>query len=193
MKIKSIGTICLRTGWLDVYNTDKRQCLCNGAALYVIPESVPRMTADKWTLLFSPGAGQMKKLMMRDMDAKNLGVSLADYEEGEVIAGRAPLMVEDHGLRMLGLISENGIGYINADLLAPLADEEEYEFYERRDKDGDTYYIARNGMYLLAVIMPLKVRSSFCGNLEQLYELTIKKLIAGQNKTEKGGKEENEE
>ena len=75
-----------------------------------------------------------------------------------------------NGFVVKPLSTRDGISFIQAAYLSPLEDMGDYlRLFERVSSDGQTYIVAKNGMEIAAVIMPMDtIKLGFVEKLEDL-------------------------
>ena len=167
MKIKAIAQICARTKFVTIYNdASGEQWLSDGGAAYPIydlPELDERsvlaifdVPADKWPDWQTLAAPLPTSLNFAD----------DDDSEKQLTMPRIRSINKDGKIRGVALTSK-GLRLYNLDYLKPL--EDDFKLYERETADGEIYLAAKAGVFLKAVIMPLKINyTDFLSDLHQL-------------------------
>lgn len=111
------------------------------------------------------------------------GYDIADCIEGdEIQVKRWPMEITYLGETVEPWVSPEGeLDLVNTGLLAPIMDEinngEYIGFFRRTTNDGQNYYVVKSGMYLRAVLMPMKVRRDFIDRMKQIVRMIPEKNI----------------
>ena len=97
-------------------------------------------------------------------------LDVADYTSGELALNDEWPTVEHNGYVVKPLSTGDSIVFVQTAFLSPLEDMADYlRFYERVDDTGQTYIVAKNGMEIAAVIMPVDtIKLGFVEKLEAL-------------------------
>ena len=182
MKIKQIATILKAEKTIITFQTPSCQWLGNGSAFYPV-YNLPILTQDNIFTIFDIAEDKRDKFYFEEREAPQ-HINLEDGDENEQILDRATLSIFADGRTLEPLKTSQGISFINKRYLKPFADEEAgYELYERLDKLGRSYFVAKSGFILLGVIMPYDlVNDSFIATLENWLELS---RVAWFNKSQK--------
>ena len=97
-------------------------------------------------------------------------LNVEDYARGERTLYDEWPTVEHNGYVVKPLSTGDSIVFVQTAFLSPLEDMADYlRFYERVDDTGQTYIVAKNGMEIAAVIMPVDtIKLGFVEKLEAL-------------------------
>ena len=159
MKIKKIGAICNAGGCY--YLMDQRdaageavyQWLGDGKAVYPLV-GLPVMDVENICAMFDITEKKREKLVMRRVDAPGT-MNLEDAAPFERQLSDPKLCVRYDGMDLLPLETSAGVTFIQEKYLLPLDGLEYMRLYERKNTDGGLYIVAKIGMILQAVIMPM--------------------------------------
>ena len=159
MKLKKVGAICNAGGCYYLINqTDADgeivyQWLGDGRSAYPLV-GLPVMDVENICAMFDITEKKREKLIMRQMDAPDT-MNWEDTDPLERQIGDPKLCVRYDGRDLLPLETTAGITFIQEKYLLPLDGLEYMRLYERRGTDGGLYIVAKIGMILQAVIMPM--------------------------------------
>ena len=173
MKLKKVAAICKRAGVFHLYDEHKesgefRQWLGDGCAVYPL-DGLPVLDEGNLCAMFDITEKQKEKLIIRRMEMPD-GISLEDTEPGEGYLYDEWPTIEYENVAVKPLSTRDGMVFIQNGYLSPLSDMEDYlRLYERKDTAGRTYIVAKNGLEIVAAIMPIeKIEDSFVDKLEEL-------------------------
>jgi len=159
VKLKKVGAICNAGGCYYLINqTDADgenvyQWLGDGRSAYPLV-GLPVMDVENICAMFDITEKKREKLIMRQMDAPDT-MNWEDTDPLERQIGDPKLCVRYDGRDLLPLETTAGITFIQEKYLLPLDGLEYMRLYERRGTDGGLYIVAKIGMILQAVIMPM--------------------------------------
>ena len=159
MKLKKVGAICNADGCY--YLMDKKnavgeivyQWLGDGKSAYPLV-GLPVMDVENICAMFDITEKKREKLVMRQMDAPDT-MNWGDTAPLERQLEVPKLCVRYDGRELLPLETTEGVTFIQEKYLLPLDGLEYMQLYERRGTDGGLYIVAKIGMILQAVIMPM--------------------------------------
>ena len=159
MKLKKVGAICNAGGCYYLINqTDADgenvyQWLGDGRSAYPLV-GLPVMDVENICAMFDITEKKREKLIMRQMDAPDT-MNWEDTAPLERQLDDPKLCVRYNGMDLLPLETSAGVTFIQEKYLLPLDGLEYMRLYERRGTDGGLYIVAKIGMILQAVIMPM--------------------------------------
>ena len=173
MKIKKIGAICNAGGVYYLMNQRdyagevRYQWLGDGRSAYPLV-GLPLMDLENICAMFDITEKKRDKLLMRMMDAAE-AVNWDDTDPAERRLKDPKLCVRYDGRDLLPLETSVGVTFIQEKYLAPLDSLEYMQLYERRGTDGGLYIVAKIGMIIQAIIMPMDLPDeAFMGLLGKL-------------------------
>lgn len=185
MNLKKLAALCKRSGTLRMVSMGSVLFAGTDAALYKLPGTLPAIhKPEELMAVLGYTDKEAAKLYTKsdryDVLLQDGGPCLDDVWEGEricdesrfdIVAGESVL----HGLEC----DDATMGFIDNALLAPVADEvSSYtEFYRRKMASGAHYYVIKDGMDLMAMIMPMQVMNDeFAGRLEEMSNMVYHAL-----------------
>lgn len=181
MKLKKVAALCAKTGGFylfdELYEGGElaRQWLGDGRSAYPL-SGLPVLDEENLCAMFDITEKKQKKCFFSRKPMPE-SMDVEDYAEGErPLYDRWPT-VEHNGYVVKPLSTNDDMLFIQTAYLSPLEDMADYlQFYERVDTTGQKYIVAKNGMEIAAVIMP--VDTIKLGFVEKLEELARKCRIA---------------
>lgn len=174
MKLKKAGAICNAGGCYYLMNQVNDtgeivgQWLGDGRSAYPLV-GLPVMDTENICAMFDITEKRREKLAMRQMDAPKT-MNWDDTDPLERQLDEPKLCVRYNGTDLLPLETSAGVTFIQEKYLAPLDSLEYMQLYERKTTAGGLYIVAKIGMILQAVIMPMDLPDADFMNL--LYDLT---------------------
>lgn len=154
MKIKKIIDLIKKSGVLAIYESKDCQWLSDGYALYPVFkdfEITPELLCD-----------------MHDLDVKKLGIhntllptvfNYADVVKEEKQLKKSKIELVYHGKHLIGFETSEGISFVEKRYFTPFADlDDSYMMvFERYTDTGMMYFVVKNGMNIVGIILPKKV------------------------------------
>lgn len=159
MKLKKVAALCAKQGTFYLLDEMEeggvfiRQWLGDGRSAYPLA-GLPAMDVENICAMFDITEKKREKLIMRRTDAPDT-MNWEDTDPLERQIGDPKLCVRYDGRDLLPLETTAGITFIQEKYLLPLDGLEYMRLYERRSTDGGLYIVAKIGMILQAVIMPM--------------------------------------
>ena len=161
MKLKKVAAICDKTGLFHLYDqvdgtgTFERQWLGDGYAAYPI-DGMPYLDPDNLCAMFDITEKRKEKLSFRQTNVSG-NINWEDADPSEHYLEDPKLCLRYGGRTILPLRTRDGVTFIQDKYLAPLDNLDYMHLYERQAKDGGVYIVAKIGMVVQAVIMPMDV------------------------------------
>ena len=156
MKLKAIGAITNKVKQLILLDDGPRQWVGDGYAFYLLPESLGQQTEKTACAIFDipeekAAAWRMKRQEMPDaFDTTDEGT------EEEIVVYDTFRRIMFNGYDMLPATSGFGKTYfIQAKYMKPLTDADPI-LALRYTRKGTPYFVAKEGMFAEAIIMPMK-------------------------------------
>ena len=174
MKLKKVAALCAKLGTFRLFDEVGedgefiRQWLGDGRAAYPL-SGLPVLDEENLCAMFDITEKKQKKCFFtRKPMPESLDVE--DYARGERTIYDEWPTVEHNGYVVKPLSTNDDMLFIQTAYLSPLEDMADYlRFYERVDTTGQKYIVAKNGMEIAAVIMPLDtIKLGFVEKLEAL-------------------------
>ena len=188
MKLKKVAALCAKQGAFYLFDELGeggeliRQWLGDGRSAYPL-SGLPVLYEENLCAMFDITEKKQKKCFFtRKPMPENLDV--ADYTSGELALNDEWPTVEHNGYVIKPLSASDDMLFIQTAYLAPLEDMADYlRFYERVDNTGQKYIVAKNGMEIAAIIMPLDTIK--LGFVEKLEALAYKCRVAVERQEER--------
>lgn len=174
MKLKKVAALCAKAGVFRLYDevTEDgeliRQWLGDGCSAYPL-SNLPVLDESNLCAMFDiPEKKRKKCSIQRKQMPETMNVD--DYAKGERVLYNGWPTVEHDGYVVKPLSTNDDIMFVQTGYLSPLEDMDDYlQFYERVDDNGKAYVAAKNGMEIVAVIMPVDtIKLGFVEKLEAL-------------------------
>lgn len=174
MKLKKVAALCAKIGAFYLFDEIGeggeliRQWLGDGRSAYPL-SGLPVLGESNLCAMFDiPEKKQKKCFFKRETIPESLNVE--DYAKGERTLYDEWPTVEHNGYVVKPLSTNDDIMFVQTAYLSPLEDMADYlRFYERVDDTGQAYIVAKNGMEIVAVIMPVDtIKLGFVEKLEAL-------------------------
>ncbi len=200
MKIKKVGAICNAAG--VYYLIDQRnaagetvcQWLGDASALYPL-EGLPYMELDSICAMYDLTEKKKEKCVLRHTDAPG-DMNLGDTDLRERRLDKPRMSIWYSGRELVPLETSAGVVFIQEKYLASLGDEGYLELFERRTTGGSVYIVAKIGLLVQGVIMPVDaVTGDFVERLESLTDqcrnVLMKKRFVAQKRDDGEGENQN--
>lgn len=170
MKIKKLATQISRVKQLCLIDCEEgEQWAGTSSAFYLLPESLPEMDSELLTLIMDIKPEKAAEFFVEHKN-KPLGFPVGDTapEESELYFDMSNRLIYD-GTDILPLKTQGGgMYYIKTSQLAPVDDVQQMGIYLRIW--GNRPIIAvKDGLFLVALIMPILHKSSFVPWLADVY------------------------
>lgn len=184
MKFEKVGKICKKNKYCVLWGVrhgayKPRLYVNTSYSVYPVPENFPPIgTTDELAALFGWTAKDTGNIYidseLLDNYTTPTGICLLDAVQGEKPCKELNLGLVYNDRMLLGLLDDEGnFGVIDAGLLAPLHDEMVksgyFQYYRRQTPEGRSYYVLKDGTYLRAILLPIKMRKPFFEQLDELY------------------------
>ena len=174
MKLKKVAALCAKQGAFYLFDELGeggeliRQWLGDGRSAYPL-SGLPVLYEENLCAMFDITEKKQKKCFFTRKPMPE-SLDVADYTSGELALNDEWPTVEHNGYVVKPLSTGDSIVFVQTAFLSPLEDMADYlRFYERVDDTGQTYIVAKNGMEIAAVIMPVDtIKLGFVEKLEAL-------------------------
>lgn len=167
MKMNKISALCKFAKTINIYEYNGTQFVGNGFAAYPL-YGMAELDEDSLFIIFDVPEKKQDSYDCNVMPVPS-GISFDDGADFENIIEQSDFRIDYKGTMLMPLETSQGIVFMDAALLAPLADENNVELYERITKGKRPYIVAKAGFMLLAVFMPLGcITKQFCEKLADL-------------------------
>lgn len=188
MKLKKVAAICAKQGAYYLFDEVEesgeliRQWLGDGRSAYPL-SGLPVLGEENLCAMFDITEKRRKKCILTRKPMPD-SLDVEDYAKGERALYDEWPTVEHNGYVVKPLSTNDDMLFIQVAYLSPLEDMADYlRFYERVDTTGQKYIVAKNGMEIAAVIMP--VDTIKMGFVEKLEALAYKCRVAVEKQEER--------
>lgn len=188
MKLKKVAALCAKQGAFYLFDELGeggeliRQWLGDGRSAYPL-SGLPVLYEENLCAMFDITEKKQKKCFFTKKPMPE-SLDVADYTSGELALNDEWPTVEHNGYVIKPLSASDDMLFIQTAYLAPLEDMADYlRFYERVDNTGQKYIVAKNGMEIAAIIMPLDTIK--LGFVEKLEALAYKCRVAVERQEER--------
>ena len=157
MVIKEISKLCQRRRTAVIYDDYCRRTQWISDERTFYPTfGLPRLDTETLPYVLDiPEGKQAKMLFDRNVELPDQ-LNFSDYDNTEQVLPRAGATVSFRNEVFLPVRTSLGLMFIDPEQLKPLKDiEAEIELYERMAKNGEPYVVAKRGLELKAVILPI--------------------------------------
>ena len=188
MKLKKVAAICAKQGAFYLFDEVEesgeliRQWLGDGRSAYPLSD-LPVLGEENLCAMFDITEKRRKQCIITRKPMPDR-LDVEDYAKGERALYDEWPTVEHNGYVVKPLSTNDDMLFIQTVYLSPLEDMADYlRLYERVDAAGQKYIVAKNGMEITAVIMP--VDTIKMGFVEKLEGLTHKCRMAVEKQEER--------
>lgn len=173
MKLKSIAKLIKDNKFIyTVEESDNSFWLGNGVAIYLV-EGLPLMTNEQLMVMFEVPEKDKSKYHFSNNLKFTSQIDRRDNINTESLAEKLNMTIQYSGYVLTALKTETGLICIESEYLKPLAAlEQGYELYLRFTNENKPYIVAKEGLFLRAVILPCDVVNKFfCENIKEILNL----------------------
>ncbi len=158
MKLKAIAKLIKDNKFIYTVEESKESFwLGNGTAIYLV-EGLPLMTNEQLMVMFEVPEKDIPKYHFSNNLKFSQQIERKDCISAESIAVPLEMKLYYCGYTLIPLKTEMGLVCIEEKYLKPLSDSEQgYELYLRYTNENKPYIVAKEGMFLRAVILPCNV------------------------------------
>lgn len=158
MKIKALAALCSKVKSIALYDDGDRQWAGDGYAAYLLPEAFGTMSIGALTAVFDIPCDKAADMLTRRTDMPESYDTQDDGDGEEELIFDTDSRILHAGRELLPCWTQSGMVYlIQAKYLKPILDSEGLRLSVRHmDGDGMPYITAKDGMFLTAIISPVK-------------------------------------
>ncbi len=174
MIVKSVIDICKKSKQFHFFTTNEGQWLTDGAGVYPL-YGVPHLDADTVCTLYNVSDSKKDKISFNHSIGLPKAYDFNDIVEHEQECKRLPIDLYAFGCRLMPFECSSGVVYFDAAYFVPLRDIDPnmLKVFERASASGASYYVVKDGMCLVALIMPVTAATKeMVGQLQTLANLT---------------------
>ena len=182
MIIKNLAARCRKRKHIVIFEDRARriQWLSDGTAAYPA-FGIPWITEDQAMVMMDIPEKDRTKGMANNFGDINDRFNVEDgASDNEATAINLPMFW--NGKLIYPTVTSQGIAFYDADTLNPIKDCEKPKLYERYTNEGNLYFVAKDGMMVEAVILPLNIKAKEL--LERMEQITD--LLKAQAANEEG-------
>lgn len=192
MKIKNIAAICKKNKTIVLFEKHSEsgdtviQYIGDGGAAYPVT-GLPPLDTESVLTIFDVPEKDRDKYIARTMGIPE-GINFEDTDADEKPIEGEALSIVYSGKVLKPLQTRRGLVFIESRYLSPVLDV--LELYERITTGGTPYIVAKAGLLLQAVIMPLDViNQQFVESLQRLTEQCAVSLALRKQEAERAAAE----
>lgn len=169
MKLKAIASICKKMKSIMLFSdpSDDTQWISDGMGIYPMLK-MPYMTENNIYALFDiPDSKSEKIYFERREFLPQLNFTNDDIENK---LKEEKIFITRGGRTLKPFQTSKGLKFIDTQYIKPISDELELYYYERFIKGtGDTYIVVKNGMEVIAIILPFNcIDEDFVKQMDEL-------------------------
>ena len=156
MKLKAIGAITNKVKQLILLDDGPRQWVGDGYAFYLLPESLGQLTEKTACAIFDIPEEKAEAWRMKRQEMPDAFDTTDEGTEEEIVVYDTFRRIMFNGYDMLPATSGFGKTYfLQAKYMKPLTDADPV-LALRYTRKGTPYFVAKEGMFAEAIIMPMK-------------------------------------
>lgn len=179
MLIKKIVALCKKNNTVHMLRGSDVEWLGNGIGYY--PQiDMPEFTETTFCSAFDFTPKAAEKMYFNFSAEIPAGFDFSDCTADEVeCLYLDDISIQYGGKLLMPVRTSDGISYIDKAYLAPVMDVDTdlLKIFERRSSGGVQYFAVKNGLMVVAVIMPFNaINDTFSDTLSSIAELTKAKL-----------------
>lgn len=185
MKIKKLASLVTRAKQLYLYDMEHgAQWAGVGDAIYLLPQSLPRMNETLLTLIMDIKPEKAAEFHI-EHEAMPANMPTWDESQAELELIYEPFnSVTYDGVEMIPLINPGaGVYFINSKYLSPINDAEQPGLYLRK-RGGENIIAVKDGLFLTALIKPVQHKPAFFPWLGEIIRGTVAVRTAEQEEEE---------
>lgn len=160
MKIKAVAGLCARVKQIVIHDQGVRQWIGDGMAAYQLPDNFPEINESSACMLFNIETDKAADYYIRRRELP--GFNVADDDDGEEYLEYDTdrrLIVDGKDLLPVSMPHRKTY-FIQTKYLKPLKDAEQLQLFLRDAASDTPYIVAKDGMFVVAVIMPTRIKAS---------------------------------
>lgn len=175
MKLKNVGALCKKAKSIILFEEeDGSQWAGEGGALFILPENLGRMTPATLCTIFDIPVDKAAEIYTETGSFPGGYDSADDTEEDELIFDTYRRVILD-GRDMVPLREPGGkVYFIQTKYLKAVDDSENLRMTLRYSDDGKPYIAVKDGMFLTAIIMPVRFLTGSADWFGQIYNGAVK-------------------
>jgi len=160
MKIKAVAALCSKVKQIVIQDQRTRQWIGDGAAAYVLPDNFPELDEASVCTMFDIETEKAANYYIRRESLSGFStVDNDDEEEWLDYSENRRLLIDGKDLLPVTM-SQCKTFFIQTKYLKPLADTEQLQLFLRGGGTDRPYIVAKDGMFVVAIIMPAALKAS---------------------------------
>ena len=170
MIIKNLAARCRKRKRIDIFSDKARdiQWIGDGSAYYPM-YGIPWVDKEQVLFLFDVPEKNRTETIVIEKGNIQKALDVSDgAADNEAVAINLPMFFG--GKMIYPAITSQGIAFYDADAFNPIKDTEDAKLYERYTDKGELYFVAKAGMMVEAVILPLNIKAKEL--LERMTQIT---------------------
>lgn len=174
MKLKNVGALCKSAKSIVLYDDGARQWVGEGGAIYILPENLGRMSVEMLCTIFDIPTDKAADFFTRRSDWPEPYDGEDDTREDELVFDTDCRVMFDKR-DMVPLQAPGGkVYFVQAKYLKAVDDSENLHMTLRVTEDGIPYIAVKDGMFLAAIIWPVRVKDAITAWLGRVYNGSAK-------------------
>lgn len=150
MKIKAIASLLKGNRLINLWDCGDTQWISNGRAAYPL-YGMPRLDEETVMTVMDIPEKDRDKYIVDNLGAPTK-LNLSDYDDTERRLPPPMLTIGYGGEVLMPARTSLGLMFFDPAYLKPI--DEDYELFEREDKDGEMYIAVKAGLLLKGIILP---------------------------------------
>jgi len=153
--LNKVLSFCKAQKTIHLYESEDCQWLSDGYAIYPL-HGVPHFDTETICATYDIVGKKKEKIYARHFYELPARLSFESSVENESVCEINPIKVSINGVTYIQVLTSAGCEFIDGKYLTPLSDtnEDMLRIYERVAADGTTYFAVKEGLILIAIIMP---------------------------------------
>lgn len=158
MILKKVINLCKNREHIALFNAGDRQWISDGFAVYPL-EGVPFFDAESLMAVFDIKGKKKEKMAKYHFSELPEQYCFDDVCEEETLCEIHPVKICIDSVTYTQVLTSKGCEFVSNKYLEPLKDtnEDMMGIYERFTADGNSYFVVKDGLLLIALILPVKV------------------------------------
>lgn len=179
MKLKNVGALCRAAKSIVLYDDGGRQWVGDGSGMYVLPENLGIMSVEMLCTIFDIAPEKAADFFTRRQGWPTPYDGEDDTEEDELIFDTDRRVMFDRRDMVPARTESGRVYFVQAKYLKAVDDSENLHMTLRLTADGNPYIAVKDGMFLTAIIMPVKLRTGTTAWLGSVYNGATKVNLEG--------------
>ena len=167
MILKNLAAMCRKQRVIIMYHDrSDMQWISEGHAIYPMV-GIPEVDEEQVMFLFDIPEKKRAECLVSDYGSIEDCFDISDGAMDNEVKLMPPAMMIGGNL-ITPIETSQGIAFFNSEYLKPVSDKEDLNLYERYTRNGQLYIVAKSGMIVQAVILPVKLEENGKKLMERL-------------------------